>query len=102
MDQMQEQVVIGVLASYVLEMLKKAAWFPALTENSTKFIKQLSSVVVAVCSALAITYSYDPALGRLIVDGLTLANMGHGLLVFFTSLIAQHATHTLLIKPVKS
>jgi len=101
MDQMQTQIVIGVLASYVLEMLKRAAWFPTLTENSTKFIKQFFSVVVAACSALAITYSYDPALGRLIIDGLTLSNMGHGVLVFFTSLIAQHTTHTLLIKPLK-
>ena len=99
MDQVQTQIVLGMLASYGLEWLKRMPWFPLLTEQSTTFIKQLCSVIVAICSALAITYSFDPTLGRLVIDGLTLAHMGHGLLIFFTSLLTQHATYDLLIKP---
>ena len=100
-DQVQFQIVIGVLASYGLEWLKRMSWFPVLTEQSTKIVKQLFSVVVAAFSALAITYSFDPTLGRLTIDGLTLTNVGHGFLTFVWSLIAQHGTHTLLIKPTK-
>lgn len=100
-NQFQTQVVIGMLASYLLEWLKRQSWFPGLSEQSTKFIKQAFSVIVAAFSALAITYTFDPDLGRLVIDGLTFSNMGHGLLIFFTSLLAQHSTHALLIKPTK-
>ena len=100
-DQVQFQIIIGVLASYGLELLKKMPWFPALTEQSTKIVKQFFSIAVAACSALAITYSFDPTLGRLVIDGLTWSNVGHGLLTFVWSLFAQHSTYALLIKPAK-
>jgi len=101
MEQVQVQVVIGVVMSYLLEFLKKVSWFPVLTEQSTKFIKQVFSVLVAAGAALAISFSFDPTLGRLTIDGLTWTNMGHGLITFLLSLIVQHGTHTVLIKPTK-
>ena len=102
MEQLQVQVIVGVVMSYVLEFLKRMPWFPLLTEQSTKVVKQFFSILVAAGSALAITFSFDPMLGRLIVDGLTWGNITHGLMAFLWSLVAQHATHTLLITPVKA
>lgn len=98
MDQVQVQVVVGIVASYVMEFLKRQPWFPVLSEHSTDAVKKAFGVLVAAGSALAITFSFDPTLGRLTVDGLTWSNMGHGLLTFFTSLIAQHSAFRLLIR----
>lgn len=101
MDQTQVQIIVAMCASYVLEFFKKQPWFPVLSENSTRFVKQFFSVLVAAGSALAITFTFDPTLGRLTIDGLTWANVFHGLGAFLMSLLTQHTTHTLLIKPAK-
>jgi hypothetical protein len=99
MDSYGVQVVVGYVMTWVLELLKKASWFPVLSENSTHVVKVACSWIVAACSALAVTFSFDSTLGRLTIDGLTFANIKGGVTAFIVSLIAQKITYRVAIAP---
>ena len=99
MDQTTMQIVLGYVMSFVIEWLKKAAWFPVLTENSLRGIKIGFAWVVAAGSALAVTFSFDSTLGRLTIDGLSWANVKGGLSAFIVSLIAQKFAYKLAVQP---
>jgi len=99
MDQTTVQVIVGFAASFVLEWLKKAPWFPMLTARADKIIKVGWSALIAAGSALAISFSFDSTLGQLTVTGLTWANFGHGLLAFLVSMLSQQASYRLMLKP---
>ena len=93
------QIVVAYVMSFVLERLKGASWFPWLTDNSLHAIKVAWSWLIAACSAVAVTWSFDPTLGRLTIDGLTAANIKGGLTAFLVSLIAQKITYRVAIQP---
>lgn len=93
MEQYGLQAFVGLLAAFVLQWLKQQHWFPFLNTWSAKWWKIVVSAVVAAASALGISYSYDPTLGRLIIDGLTWSSIGHGLLAFGVSFLSQHLAY---------
>lgn len=93
MEQYGLQAFVGVLAAFVLQWLKRQSWFPFLNTWSAKWWKITVSAIVAAASALGITYSYDPTIGRLVVDGLTWASIWHGLLAFGVSFLSQHLAY---------
>lgn len=99
MGELQIQTIVAWVASYLIEFLKHQAWFPVLEANATKFVKIVFSALVAAGSALAITFSFDPTLGRLTIDGLTWTHMMSGLGAFLWSLFMQHGYYHLLVKP---
>ena len=82
MDTMQVQVVLGALFAYLLQWLKGLSWFPLLTEQSTKFVKVMWSVILAVFTALGLSYAYDPTTGVLAIGGLTWAHVWQSLMTF--------------------
>lgn len=102
MDPYVIQVVLGYIMAFVLEKLKGTSWFPWLTEDSVHAAKVGWSWLVAAGSALAVTFSFDPTLGRLTVDGLTAANIKGGFTAFLVSLVAQKITYRVAIQPKPS
>ena len=99
MGQIEVQVIIGFIAPFILQLLKKASWFPFLTERADRYIKVGGSAVVAAGSALAITFAFDATLGQLIVTGLTWGNLWNGMLTFAVSMISQQVSYRTLLKP---
>lgn len=99
MDQSQIQIVVGIIASFAIQWLKRSPWFPLLTERTDKILKVAFAAVVATGSALAISFSFDATLGQLVVTGLTWANVGHGAMAFLTSFLSQQFGYRLLIAP---
>lgn len=93
MEQYGLQAFVGVLAAFALQWLKRQRWFPFLNAWSAKWWKITVSAIVAAASALGITYSYDPTIGRLVVDGLTWASIWNGLLAFGVSFLSQHLAY---------
>jgi hypothetical protein len=98
MDQYIVQVVIGYVMTFVLEFLKKASWFPVFTDNAMKGVKIATAWVAAACSALAVTWTYDPTLGQVLITGLSWSNIKGGLTAFVVSLMAQKFTWKLAVK----
>lgn len=93
MEQYGLQAFVGVLAAFILQWLKRQSWFPFLNTWSAKWWKVTVSALVAAASAVGITYSYDPTIGRLVVDGLTWASVWNGLLAFGVSFLSQHLAY---------
>jgi hypothetical protein len=94
------QLAFGAMAPFVLQWLKNAKWFPFLNQWSARWWKVLVSGIVALCTALGLSYSFDPVVGRLIIDGLTWTNVAHSLLAFALSFGAQQAMYSGVIKPL--
>jgi hypothetical protein len=98
MEQIKWQMMLGMVVPWVLQLLKKLPWFPLLTEHSERWVKIAWSAIIAAGSAFALSFAYDPTLGRMTIDGLTWANMGNGLLAFLTSMFAQEGSYSLFVK----
>jgi hypothetical protein len=98
MDPVAIQVALGYVMSFAIETLKQAAWFPWLTEQSARIVKMVVAWVVAAASACAVTFTYDPTLGNLLVTGLSWANVKGGLTTFVVSLAAQTFSYKIAVK----
>lgn len=99
MDQLFYQFIVGTVAPFVINWLKRMTWFPVISATSLKWVKVIFAAIVAAGSALAVTFAFDPTLGQLTVSGLTWSNVGHGLAAFIFSLFVQHTTYELVVKP---
>jgi hypothetical protein len=98
MNKLQTQIVVAMAMSYLLQWLKKAKWFPLLTERSDKIIKVVWSALVAAGGAVAVTFAFDPTLGQLTVTGLDWTHMWNGLVAFLTSMLSQQAAYKVMIQ----
>ena len=99
MGQAEIQVIVGIVMSFVIQMLKKASWWPFLTERTDTILKIAFAALVAAGSALAISFTFDATLGQLTVTGLTWTNVGHGALAFLTSFLSQQFGYRVLVSP---
>lgn len=96
-DPVVSQILLGTLVAYIFQWLKKAPWFPVLTEQSTKLWKFTLSCLVAVMSALGLGYSFDPVAGTILITGVSAASMWNALVAFGVSLLSQHGAYEMLI-----
>lgn len=64
------QLIIASISAFVIEHLKKAAWFPWLTEYEDGF-NRFVAIAVAVCASIGIAFTYDATAGTLLITGLT-------------------------------
>jgi hypothetical protein len=92
------QVVFAALTSFVLQWLKNQKWFPFLNAWSATWWKYTVSAIVAAAVAAGISFQFDPTIGRLIIDGLTWAAIGHALLAFCVSFATQHLSYEGMVK----
>lgn len=96
------QVLIGIVATFVLQWLKHQAWFPLLNTWSEKWWKVTVSAIVAFCSALGVSFIFDPTVGTLLVTGLTWTTISYGIWAFVLSFATQHLTYVVPVIGVKA
>lgn len=96
-DPVVSQVLLGTLVAYVLQWLKKAPWFPILTERSTAAWKFTLSCLVAVMSAMGLGYTFDPVAGTILITGVSAASLWNAIVAFGVSLLSQHGAYEMLI-----
>lgn len=90
----------AVIAAYVLQALKKSKWFPWMgIEQAHQTANLLISLGVAGASAVGIHYTYNQATGQLIIEGLTLAGIAHGVAHWAGQFVAQHISYRTLVVP---
>jgi len=98
MEPISAQVVLGAAFAYILQWLKKASWFPVLTEQSSKGWKVTVSAIVAAATAASIDLDWQQAQGVLTISGLTWDHTWNALIAFGVSWLSQHASYELLVK----
>lgn len=79
-----------------MQALKKAKWFP-LVQEGQRILNRLFSVGAAICTSLAIGYTWNPANnGTLVLTGISVVSLAHGLFHVFTQFIYQETGYSLL------
>ena len=73
---------------YLIEALKKTPLCPWLTAE-TKQLNRLLSAGLALISTLGISYAFDSSAGQLIISGLTVSGVFHGLIEWVGQFAAQ-------------
>ena len=96
------QVLIGIVATFLLQWLKHQTWFPLLNTWSEKWWKITVSAIVAFCSALGVSFVFNPVMGTLLVTGLTWATISHGVWAFVLSFATQHLAYVVPVIGVKT
>lgn len=92
----------AVLAAYLLQYLKNAAWFPWLgIEQAKEKANLIASVLVAGVAAFGIHFTYNPTDGQLVITGLTLVGIAHGLGHWAAQWVAQHVSYKAFVVPTE-
>lgn len=91
------QVVVAGLSSYVMERAKKSPYLPFLTMET----KRLNGVIAAIVSAVAtigIHFTYDSSAGTLMITGVGLTSLRHGLWDWAKQYLFQQFVYDTAIK----
>ena len=94
-EQVSWQIALGIIVPFLLQWLKRQPWFIFLNTWSSRQWKITVSALAACASALGLACTFDPTVGRLVIDGLTWANVGHALLAFALSFATQHVAYVM-------
>lgn len=77
-----------------MQALKKAKWFP-LVQQGQAVLNRIFSIAAALCTTLAIGYTWNPANnGTLILTGISVAAIAHGLFHVLTQFLYQETGYT--------
>src|SRR5262245_20842869 len=85
MNELGNQVGLGIIIAYLLQGLKQSAWFPFLNEHNTKRYKVALGGVAAFLATIGIHYAFDyNATGNGVVTIVlpTGAEFGHAIVDF--------------------
>ena|SRR5260221_6489883 len=92
----------ALVSALILQALKKSqlAIFNFVGTERDKWAANLTvSIIMAFITAIGISYKYDSAAGTLVLSGLTVSGISHGLWHWFIQWIGQHAAYKTLIVP---
>ena len=92
----------ALISSIIIQWIKKSQLdiFNLFgTEKNKQFANQCLSIVVAFITSIGIGYKYDATAGTLLLTGLTIASLEHGLWHWMLQWISQHVAYKTLIVP---
>ena len=91
------QVVLGAVVVYVLEWIKRARWVAFITIE-TKKLNGFLAKAAALLMAVGIHYEFDATAGTLMITGLTIAGLAHGLWVWLQQVVVQELIYNTAIQ----
>ena len=95
------QLAVAYATSSLLEWLKGKSWFPLVNAN-TSSINRLVAIGTAFVAAIGVhlVSDWNQAEGVLVItiNGLTVANIAHGLIAWIQQYAMQQGSYKLLIK----
>jgi len=93
-----DQIGTSMIVVWLIEQAKKAAWLPWITKHGGA-VNRVLSVVLGALATAGIIWTFDPTAGRLVVDGLTLANGATVLWIILKQVTYQEGLYRILVKP---
>lgn len=93
------QGLIVVALPFILEWLKKSAWFPWLTAKSDGVVR-FWSAFVAAASSWGVTIQSDWTVGHHAIEGLTAWVLLELALRFVLQFVGQEGIYRWLVKPM--
>jgi hypothetical protein len=98
MTELQLQAFLAIVIPQVVQLLKSVPWFP-FANFSSGSLNRVFSWFVAAATGLGIAFKYDPAVGQLLITGLTLAGITQGVGHMLFQLAINHASYKAMIAP---
>ena len=95
------QITLGAIASWVLERLKSAKWFPLLTEESDKLVKVFAAALTSFLAITGLSYVYDPVAHTLLIQNFGLSAIGAAAWHWVTQFIMQEAWYQNIFNKVE-
>jgi len=92
-----DQISSAAIVVFILEWLKKQSWFTWLTDESTKRVKAVFSLVFGVLAVAGVGYVWTPDAHTLTITGLSLTTI----VVALFEVIKQYVTQKFIYKLVK-
>lgn len=96
-NEVVSQVIISGLIAYSIEFMKRTPFFPWLRVEQKKLQRWISAGAALVAAA-GIHYQYDSIHGALMITGLTIAGIRHGLWEFAKQFVLQQMVYDGIIK----
>lgn len=96
--QLGDQVGTSMIVVWLVEMMKKASWLPWITKHGGA-VNRVLSVMLGGLASVGIIWTFDPEAGRLVIDGLTLANGAAVLWIIMKQVAFQEGIYRGLVKP---
>jgi hypothetical protein len=87
--------VVAILISEVIEMCKRFGWCPL--DYDTAKLNRIVGAAAAMLTGIGLNMSFEPATGTLVVSGLVLSSLMHGVAQW----CGQMAYYRLAIKPTQ-
>lgn len=91
------QLTMSAVIVFILQVLKKASWFPWLSDQ-TQRLNTIVAVVLSGLAALGIHSSFDPASHVLTITGLSPAGIAHAAIDWIRSYAMQYGYFKLVTR----
>lgn len=95
MEEYKIVIGLGAIAAYLIKYLQGSKYFPWITAEAKK-ITLVVQGVLALLASLGIGYSWDPAAHSLMITGLSLTVVFHGLMTWISQFAIQHGFTNLI------
>src|SRR5262245_22656447 len=92
------QLAVAYATSTALKWLKYQHWFPLMAKEAA-VLNRLFSLAVAFIAAIGIHYTFDAATGTMVITGLTLPGILHGLWAWFEQFAMQQGVFKVIVQP---
>lgn len=85
----------GAAAAYLIKFLQHSKYFPWITAEAAK-VNTIVQAAISFLVTIGITFKWDPQAHTLMIGGLSLALILHGLWTWFTQFAVQHGFTNLI------
>lgn len=95
MEEYKLVIGLGALAAYVIKFLQGSKYFPWISAEAHKITLAVQALL-SLGTSLGISSSWDPAAHSLLISGLSLATIFHGLIGWLSQFAIQHGFTNLI------
>lgn len=86
------QIGSSALVVFLLQKAKESKWFPFLTTETAK-LNRVVAVIAAGLVSVGVHTTFDKSAGTLVITGLTVSGILHGLWAWLNSYAVQHSIY---------
>src|ERR1700758_4215039 len=83
------QITLGYFATWALQWLKSASWFPVLQNEGTKVANTIAAVIAAAVAITGLDYTFDPTAHTLLISNFSLAMVATAVWHWATQYVIQ-------------
>ena len=92
------QLAVAYATSTAIKWLKYQSWFP-LMQQEAAVLNRIFAALVAFIAGVGIHYTFDATSGTMVITGLTVSGIFHGLWAWFEQFAIQQGVFKVIVQP---